>query len=311
MFGADARGRPFGARRISRSLLAIGVVLLLVAGSLVFWFSRAGGGGVALAIEMHPGAPTAYLMMLKIQGTVAENGTSESISGSVDAHLAWKVVTVDADGIADVQLTLSKISARSGGKGSKVKGPIHMTVRIAPDGRMLGGTDLSFLGDGTGGLPGTSQFMPVLPDHPVKPGETWSMGYEQTNTVGYGSIDVAATGRLLSVRSQSGRRIATIETKETVPLHLTLDVAQLAKAYGVKDVPKGAKITYSGQVNVTQYSWIDTQAKQLVRSTTDASFQVDMTVEGVPGSPNGATLTLDGSMSLGMTQAHAPVGFSM
>jgi hypothetical protein len=36
-----------------------------------------------------------------------------------------------------------------------------------------------------------------------------------------------------------------------------------------------------------------------------------MTVEGVPGTSNGATIAFDGTMSLGLTQAQAPAGVSM
>jgi hypothetical protein len=308
VFGAGARGGP----SLGRTLLTIGSVIALAAGALVFWFSRAGGGGVALAIEMHAGPPVAYVMALTMNGTLSIAGNSQDVTGGLDARVSWRVTSVDPDGIAEVQLTMSKISAHSEGKTSKIAGPITVEVKIAPDGRILSGTDLSALGDFAGGLPGGSQFVPVLPDHPVKPGDTWSMGYRQTNTVGYGSVDISATGTLVDVSSTDGRKIATVQTHETVPVNVTFDLAKLARAFGEDGVPAGAKMTYSGQIDVIEYSWVDVDAKQLIKSSADSRFHLDMTAEGLgPSIPNGTTLTFDGSMGLDMAQVNAPAGLSV
>jgi hypothetical protein len=71
-------------------------------------------------------------------------------------------------------------------------------------------------------------------------------------------------------------------------------------------------MTYAGQIDVIQYSWVDVDSKQLVKSTTDARFHIDMTAEGLgPAIPNGSTLKFDGSMELSLIQANAPPGLSV
>ena len=293
-------GRPYTGRG-GRTLVAVGVVVALVAGALVFWYARSGGGGVALALDMTKGQSMGYAMTLSMNGTLSVEGQTQQIDARVSGHIAWKVASVDADGTATVELHLTKLAARSGSKSVKLKATT-VTVKVSRDGRLLSGTDLSVLGRTQSGLPGGSQFMPILPDHPVKPGDSWSQGYQQSSDLGYGPIDIQATGTLIRFETDGGHRVAVVQTTENIPVHLTVKMSEVAKAMNLPNVPASAKVTYSGSVNVQTYSWLDTSTSQLLKSSSDAKFNLTMVFSGFGhGVPDGSSISFDGSMTMSLS----------
>jgi hypothetical protein len=299
-------GSPGGSRLV-RTLLSVGLVVLLVAGGLVFWFSRSGGGGVALAIEMPAGQQLDYLMTMSMQGTVSAGGATQPVDVGMSGRVGWHVVSVDADGVATVELKLSKLTVNAAGHREKTKN-VTVTIEVSRDGRITSGTDLGVLSGQNGGLPGGTQFMPILPDHPVKPGETWSQGYEQHMNLGYGSLNISATGTLVHFETDAGHKVAVVQTTERIPVHMTVDLDQVAKAFHIAGMPSGAKISYSGSVNVQEYSWVDTVTKALLKSTSESRFHLDMSFEGFGNDlPNGTNLTFDGSLAMTLSQPGSTV----
>jgi hypothetical protein len=296
-------GSGRGGNRGVRALLAIGLVLVVVAGTLVFWFSRSGSGGVALALDMTTGQTMGYAMTISMHGNVSAGGRSQAVTAQVAGDIGWKVLSVDADGTATVALHLTKLTAQSGSKSAKLKA-VTTTVKISNDGRLLSGTDLSAFGPARTGVPGGSQFMPILPDHPVKPGDSWSQGYEQASGLGYGTVSIHATGTLVKFESEGGHQVAVVQTTETIPIHLTIDVAKLAKQLKLdaSNIPASAKIAYSGSVNVETYSWVDTATKQLRKSSSLAKFDLDMAFQGFGAAvPEGSVVSFDGSFAMALT----------
>jgi len=297
-----AFGKPYTGRS-GRTLVTVGVIVALVAGALVFWFSRSGGGGVALALDMSKGQSMGYAMSMSMNGTLSVEGQSQQFDARVSGNVAWKVASVDADGTATVALHLTKLSARSGSKTLKLKATT-VTVKASRGGRLLSGTDLSVFGRSQSGVPGGSQFMPILPDHPVKPGDSWSPGYQQSSDLGYGPIDIQATGTLIHFESESGHRVAVVQTTENIPLHMTVKMTEVAKAMNLPKVPASAKVTYSGTVNVQTYSWLDTATSQVLKSSSDAKFNMTMVFSGFGrGVPDGMSVSFDGSMMMSLTAA--------
>jgi hypothetical protein len=294
-----AFGKPYTGKG-GRALVTIGVVMALIAGLLFFWFSRSGGGGVALALDMSKGQSMAYSMSLSMNGTLSVEGQSEPVAANVDGHLGWKVVSVDADGTATVAMHLTKLSARAGSKTVKLKATT-VTVKISHDGRLLSGTDLSVLGRSQSGLPGGSQFMPILPDHAVKPGDSWSEGYQQTSDLGYAPIDIQATGTLIKFETDDGHRVAVVQTTENIPVHMTVQMSEVAKAMNLPNVPPSAKVTYSGNVNVQSYAWLDTTTSRVLKSNSNAKFDLTMVFSGFgQGVPEGASVSFNGTLSMSL-----------
>src|SRR5207249_2041614 len=99
-----------------------------------------------------------------------------------------------------------------------------------------------------------------------------------------------------------------VQTTEAIPIHMTVDLAEVAKAFHVGGVPTKAKITYSGTVNVEEFSWVDTVSRQLLKSTSEAKFHLDATAEGFgDGLPDGTNVSFDGSFGMTLTQTGASV----
>src|SRR5439155_12558169 len=181
-------------------------------------------------------------------------------------------------------------------------------ARIASDGRMVSGSELTLGGSGAAGLPGTSEFTPILPDHAVKPGDSWSRTYEQANPFGEGTLHVSVSGSLVSVEpDDSGHDVALIKTSATVPLDLTIDAAKVADSMDLGRMPAKTKIAFSGSIDATGFSWVDVPTQQLLKSTTDAHFHLKMTIRGAePDVPDGTVISIDGSVQMGLTQTSAP-----
>jgi hypothetical protein len=294
---AFAFGKPHTARG-GRTLLTIGVLVALVAGFVFFWFSRSSGAGVALALDMSKGQSMSYLMSLHLDGTLSVDGQSQQIAATVDGRIGWKVVSVDADGTATVAMHLTKVVAGIGTKTVKLKATT-VAVKVSHDGRLLSGTDLSVFGHSQSGLPGGSQFMPILPDHPVKPGDSWSEGYQQASDLGYAPIEIQATGTLIRFETDSGHRVAVVQTTENIPIHMTVQMSEVAKALNLPNVPASAKINYSGSVNVQAYSWLDTTTRQVLKSNSNAKFDLTMVFNGFgPGVPDGTSISYDGTLQM-------------
>ena len=129
-----------------------------------------------------------YAMTISMHGNVSVAGQSQAVrrAGRRHRRLEGRVGGRGRDG--DRRADLTKLTARGGSKTAKLKS-VTTTVKISNDGRMLSGTDLSAFGPARTGVPGGSQFMPILPDHPVKPGDSWSQGYEQASGLGYGTVE--------------------------------------------------------------------------------------------------------------------------
>ncbi len=292
-------GKPHTGRG-GRALVAVGVVVALLAGVLFFWFSRSSGGGVALALDMSKGQSTGYAMSMEMKGALLIGGKSRQFDARVDGHVGWTVASVDADGTATVEMHLAKLRTRSGSTTYRPHATT-ITVKVSRDGRLLSGTDLAVFGRSQSGLPGASQFMPILPDHTVKPGDSWSEGYQQTSDLGYAPINIQATGTLVRFETDGGHRVAVVQTTENIPVHMTVKLADVAKAMNLPPSPPGAEIAYSGNVNVQSYAWLDTATSQLRRSSTDATFDMTMVLDGFAPAFDGASIRFNGTLSMSMT----------
>jgi len=213
-----------------------------------------------------------------------------------------------ANGVATVWSTLWEDTVEITGKVTKQRHPMAVHARIASDGQMVSGSELTVGGSGAAGPPGTSEFTPILPDHAVKPGDSWSRTYEQANPFGEGTLHVSVSGSLVSVEpDDSGHDVALIKTSATVPLDLTIDAAKVADSMDLGRMPAKTKIAFSGSIDATGFSWVDVPTQQLLKSTTDAHFHLKMTIRGAePEVPDGTVISIDGSVQMGLTQTSAP-----
>ncbi|HEU5225981.1 MAG TPA: hypothetical protein VFV29_09295, partial [Actinomycetota bacterium] len=104
---------------------------------------------------------------------------------------------------------------------------------------------------------------------------------------------------------------AVIETEMTVPIDMTLDLAELLDALGPEitgatgaaglDQLDEGSIAYLGRGTVTQTSFVDLGAQELLKTQSSGRFDISMTLEGIPGLPEGsAEMNFAGSFTQGL-----------
>ena len=156
-------------------------------------------------------------------------------------------------------------------------------------------------------FPGTDQFTPVLPDHPVKPGDTWTKSFDQTLPFGGGDLSYTSHNTFVRYEKVSGVKAAVIRSTMSVPLDLTIDLRKLLDTYGQgAPIPKGSHptIQYGGRVSMDQTAWFDPIGGSLVKTLLVAQFDMQMQFKGFPSKqlPGGGQVAFAGSMTLTLTR---------
>lgn len=277
----------------------ISLAIVLAAGFFVFRATRpeTGGGARTLALSFSMGQTASYAISMSMNGTVDAAGlTGQPVDMDMSETISWTVTDVSPDGVATVRLDVSDVSGTFNG-ASAPTGATSMpsiTMQIAPDGRILtaGGLSLSTEASSSGfGFPGMSQFTPLLPEGKVSPGDSWDKSFSQEFPFGDGKIEYRTHSTFEGYEDFHGTRAAVIRTQLEVPLDFTLNFADLLGALGGSNTSTGpsgltgledASIDYGGQGSFTQKAWVDLNAEQMLKSDSTGSFDMTMSIEGVP-----------------------------
>lgn len=281
---------------------AIAVVLALLAGALVVVLTRGGASAEAqpLALRFTQGQSETYAIHQTMKGEISADLFGEMpLDMDVTQVLSWTVTSVDAEGNATVEISISEMSGSVNG----IEVPAAATemppleVVIAPDGRIVsaGGLALGGAGQTQGfGFPGMDQLTPILPDEgeAVAPGDTWEKHFSQDFPYGEGTIEFTSTSTYDRNETVNGVEAAVIVTQMSVPMDFTMDFQELldslgedlgaAGATGV-DALADATISYSGQGDISQTSFVDLDAKTLLRTESTGDFDITMEFSGLAG----------------------------
>jgi hypothetical protein len=304
-------------RRRGMIALAVAVVLVVVAGLVAFAITRSDTAEAQpLALSFMQGQERTY----DVHQTMDANISSplfgdEALSMDVSQVVGWKVVSVDDDGTATIEVTVRDMSGTVNGTEVPSTPALPIEIRIASDGRVLSAGGLS-LGAGQTqgfGFPGMGQLTPILPDDgdAVSVGDTWDKEFSQDFPFGEGTIDFSATSTYVRNETVNGRDAAVIETQMTVPIDATLDLAELLDALGpeitgatgaagLEQLGDGS-IAYVGGGTFTQTSFVDLDARELLKTQSRGRFDISMTVEGIPGLAEGSVeMNFAGSFTQGL-----------
>ncbi len=291
---APPRARP---RRLLVS--AILAALALVAGIAVAW-TLGGRGNQAearpLALSFTPGDRETYELHLAMDGTLGAGELGEMpFDMDLREVLTWEVTDVDAEGVATIEVAVSEVSGSVNGieVPTDPSQPPSLQMRVAPDGRVLEVGGLSFAGtDPSSGLsfPGMGQMTPLLPDHPVAPGDRWTTSFSQANPFGEGEISYETTSTFLREEELDGVRTAVIRSEMTIPLDLTISLDEMLAAMGgdvggSRDAEglRGLEIAYDGEGSLTQTAWVDLDAQQALKIVSSGTFDMTVAVSGPDG----------------------------
>jgi hypothetical protein len=289
--------------------VAVAVVVALAATGFAVISLRSGGDTAqaqALTLSLTRGQSYSFHMTMAMSGTVAVGSQKQPIDLTTTGDLSWRVLSVDPAGVATVKMTLSNMTAGSGGKSASAGMDRSFNVRMTRDGRILSGGGVGNLAGGsTAGVPGMDQFTPLLPDHPVKPGDTWTKDFDQANPFGKGSFHYQSRDTLLRYEQVGGKQAAVIQSAIDLPLDISFDLAKLAALAGDAGagLPARGRIVYGGDVSITQTAWLSTAQKSLLRATLAARFDMSMRFEGGSvGAPMpSGELAFAGTMTMDLT----------
>ncbi|HKF16477.1 MAG TPA: hypothetical protein VKF14_04680 [Candidatus Dormibacteraeota bacterium] len=233
-------------------------------------------------------------------------GAELPIKVDASADATWKVVSVDANGVTTVDLTMTNLKTTFTGSfppGSTTTSTTttttqHIEFQVAPTGEIVSGGGPSgppsvfSMAQGLG-PPGTDQFLAILPGHTVKPGDTWTKSFTRPNPSGQGSMTYTTENRFLRYDNLKSGRAAVIQTTATVPLDVTIDLQKVMSATGGLASPPPLPIAapVSGQVHIQGTSstdtttWFDVRTDQVEKMTTVDSTDETTTFLGFSGLP--------------------------
>ena len=256
-------------------------------------------------------------------GGDALGAEERSLLLELEQVVAWSVTDVDDEGVATIRVDVEDVNGSVNGMPAPPSGPLPpIELRIAPDGRVLsiggpalGGTPIDLTRGGLGQLfdvPGSNQVTPLLPpDGDARPGDTWETSISQDVPFGDGTVELEATSRYDRDEEVDGATAAVIETGSNVTADIAFAVADLAELFGgAGALPTGATglaavadaaMTYGGTVATTQTSWLDLEARELVRMESSGEMDLEMEISGVPGSSG--TITVSGTYDQALARA--------
>lgn len=290
---------PKRPRRLGTVAGAAGLVVVIVAALVVFQVTRPEDRAqAALAFAFSPGDTTDFRQHITMDGTIAA-GTlgTQPLAMDMTQIVRWEVLSVDDEGVATVEVRVDDMSGTVNGMPvPDIGSDQSLTMRITPDGQIVTANGLAFGGSadaGGMGFPGMDQVTPVLPDHPVSPGDRWEKRFSQKFPFGKGAIEYTARSTFERYEDVDGTRTAVIRTRYAVPLDFTIDLGELFEAFGsdLGATPTGlseladAKMIYAGSGSFTMTSWLDLSTRELVKSSSSGDFDMTILVTGLPDAP--------------------------
>lgn len=307
-FGKPATGPSLP--RVQRPIaLGLVVVLVVSVGAYFFLNRRTPSGGTAFALALSQDKTYRYDVRIGMDGTISAQGQQTPFKMQMDQVIAWHVDSVDSGGTATVAVTVQTRSARFNGAPAPTVPSQTSRIQVARDGRILS-TGFEMTGFGSNSdfgslVPGSDQFMPLLPNHPVKVGESWTKRFDQELPFGMGRFRYDVDSKLLRYENSGGRRMAVLFSTLSVPLDMTIDLKKVLGASGNSAgqlLPAGSnpKMKFGGSMSMQQTAWFDHAQGELDRTSGNATFDMSIDFKDFPQEANPLTgqMHLTGTMSL-------------
>jgi hypothetical protein len=250
--------------------------------------------------------------------TIAASGMSIPLDMDLGAKETVTVKSVDSSGTADLSVDISNVSIKMSMSGTtnttttNTGGTIEM--KVAEDGRVLSVNGNAF--GSTSALPGMTGTQggvvsAILPDHPVKPGDTWTKSYDEPNPLGTSAIHATSHNTYLRDESVGSVKTAVIESKVNTNLDMKIDLSSMLGAAGTPNPAGGAPgaetLSMTGTSNSDTTTWIDTSLRRIVKTHSTGSVNATLTVNIPAGSATtpglSGPITLKGTQTLDLTPA--------
>jgi hypothetical protein len=290
----------------------------LVAFFLVAACGTFGAQTQSISLAYKTGETFKYGFHVVMKYTIGASGMSIPLDMDLGAKETVTVKSVDSSGTADLSVDINTVSIKMSMNGTtnttttNTGGTIDM--KVAKDGRVLSVNGNAF-GSSTAlpGMTGTQGGVvsAILPDRPVKPGDTWTKSYDQPNPLGTSAIHATSNNTYLRDESVGGVKSAVIESKVNTNLDMTIDLSSMLGAAGTPPPTGGAAgaetLSMKGTSTSVTTTWIDTSARRIVKTHSTGSVNATLTVNLPAGSATtpglSGPITFKGTQTLDLTPA--------
>lgn len=288
-------------RRANPSVLLAMVLLALLAAA--FGPAACGGGSgpdIPLLYTFTPGDSWVHEMTSVATGTAEDMGDQGPTQAdeTTKTRLTAKVESVGKNGTATISLTTQTLELVSNGETVDLAGQQPQTITITMD---RAGKVLSTVGaaDAASGLIESGNFLDardlesrlgsmIFPDDgKAKIGEEWRSVYSVPLSGLDRELTVETTSKLVSVATENGRQVATIEYVSALPMDMELDLGALFSRMSGSGgdgstVDIVFKIAMKGDVRFTGTTTVDTATGRAIRTDSNGTMDLSLEVTEAP-----------------------------
>lgn len=306
-------GKPLARARRPRRFLMVPLILALLAGA--GGFVLLGGTAAEAAVYRRvfvEGERHRYRFTLSMEGTVHAGPMDQPMRMTMDMALAEHTLAVDAQGVGTIRQTIEALDVAVDGDAMPVPdlAGASLTVRVAPDGRVLSMEGLGGLGFAQAGpageLLGPNSFVPLLSSDRVAPGDTWTVEEEVPNPFDQ-PLRVTARNRLVKLGVEGGVETALIRSSLEMPMDMRVAMADLLRMAeeatgermpGGDLMPADAVFVYSGGMSMEILQTVAVASGRPLTVSGSGDVDLGIRVEGVPGMPEmRMRMTINASMA--------------
>lgn len=287
--------------------------------ALVFLvFAACGSLGVqahTISLAYKAGDTYKYALHAVLDYTIGAEGFSIPFKLDMSGKETVTVKSVDSSGTADLTIALTDLSVKTTTNGvtntTTTTNPTSIEMKITSDGRIVSVNGSAFTNGSLPGISGTEGGLitAILPDHPVKPGDTWTKDYDQAMPMGKGSIHIATRNKYLRDEQVKNVNTAVVQSNIATTIDLTIDMSAMAGEGGTSMFPStgGAggvqSLSMKGTTTSDVTSWIDASARRVVKTHSMGKVDATMTLNMAAGSTTpGLTgpITFKGTQTMDM-----------
>lgn len=223
--------------------------------------------------------------------TAGVNGMSVPVDLTTGASETVTVKSVDSAGVADLTIALSNFSIKTvaGGVTNTTTGTptASVGVKVRPDGTVVAVDGSSVTAssplEAFAGVGGGFFITAVLPTRPVKPGDTWTKSYSQTDPNGAGTIQITSNSTYLRDETIGGVSAAVVETKSTGTISMS-------------SASSGSEVSVSGGFTTDVTTWIDPGSHRIIKSHSTSTD--DLTINLPAGGSSAGQLPITGPLTV-------------
>jgi hypothetical protein len=255
----------------------------------------------SLRLRFEPGQVVEYRSELRGVQVFGTGPTPSGVTAEAVTDVTHRVVSVEPDGSATIEVDLDPVSASTNGRQTQLgSNPEPWRIVVAPQGAILDSTrpiTLEADADPAGGPrvqanpSGAINPFPLLAAQPVGPGAGWSGGGQAPSPFGGGTVPLRLRSRVAGYEVVAGMPAAMIEGSVVMTLDVTVPADEYLEGTGqtafAAELPDDAAIDYDGELRYVQRVWLQPDRGQVLRSEIAGTFVTDVEWTGVPADREG------------------------